>query len=862
MNNSTYRFTLDLQKHQSQMSIAVFQYDTAVRLHISLTDGGKPYLIADGSYAVLYGKRADGKALAHDCQIQGNTEIIYDFEDTTACVAGAVDCQIKLYGTDQKLITAPKFMIAVDERVVSDDDIIAEGGELSAFDEIFFTENERIEAEKEREKAEALRVAAEEARVASETARTVADNSRDAAEQARVDAEQARVDAEAARQSSETKRAANENIRAAKEAQRQGSESSRVDNENERIASESGRELAEAYRNSNEETRTAAENDRRTSEIERVSAESARVTAEMSRKSAWIRYSSYEDGRGFTQKWSEGKNYIGFATARECPTNASDFTWCLFKGGKGDKGDPFSISKMYTSIAEMEADINNSTVPVGSFVMIDTGDVNDDEHGYLYVKNETSFTYISDMSGATGLKGSSAYEIAKENGYTGSESEWLATLVGTGIANIKNDGDRLDIVLTNGDTYGFENLRGDDGKTPYIDESDGYWYIDGENTGVEARGRGILAINKVSSEGNTDTYQISYTDNNKFTYSLKNGNTCEIGTDGYWYLNGVKTSYKAVGTDGKDGKDGTNGTDGKTPVKYVDYFTEADKTDFLNAVMKSMACPLFGVIDESKHITFSGNIPDGTYTFNFEIDGVSTASGGSFEKDTRVWYQVDTSGLDSNCTISNSATRVAEGTKYEATISAKDGYELTSVTVKMGGTNVSVTNGVIDIASVTGNIVITATATEVQTGPTNFAKPTSEWLTNTRLSGSSGNTSPFDGMNVTPYISAKAGDVLSVEGLKLDTMVGDKHSITHIYKSDKTWQNLAMMSIENKSSDDGAKEKISPPTGNIFTYTILEVGSKNRATTETGLIRMCAPLMSGYTIDDVVINIKRDGKWL
>lgn len=154
MNNSTYRFTLDLQKHQSQMSIAVFQYDTAVRLHISLTDGGKPYLIADGSYAVLYGKRADGRAIAHDCQIQGNTEIIYDFEDTTACVAGAVDCQIKLYGTDQKLITAPKFMIAVDERVVSDDDIIAEGGELSAFDEIFFTENERIQAEKERAEAE------------------------------------------------------------------------------------------------------------------------------------------------------------------------------------------------------------------------------------------------------------------------------------------------------------------------------------------------------------------------------------------------------------------------------------------------------------------------------------------------------------------------------------------------------------------------------------------------------------------------------------------------------------------------------------------------------------------------------------
>lgn len=48
--------------------------------------------------------------------------------------------------------------------------------------------------------------------------------------------------------------------------------------------------------------------------------------------------------------------------------------------------------------------------------------------------------------------------------------------------------------------------------------------------------------------------------------------TIEISEDGYWIINGTKTEYKAIGTDGKDGadgedgtpgKDGTNGTDGK-----------------------------------------------------------------------------------------------------------------------------------------------------------------------------------------------------------------------------------------------------------------------------------------------------------
>lgn len=42
--------------------------------------------------------------------------------------------------------------------------------------------------------------------------------------------------------------------------------------------------------------------------------------------------------------------------------------------------------------------------------------------------------------------------------------------------------------------------------------------------------------------------------------------TIEISADGYWIINGVKSEYKAIGTDGKDGKDGKNGTNGKDGV--------------------------------------------------------------------------------------------------------------------------------------------------------------------------------------------------------------------------------------------------------------------------------------------------------
>ena len=69
-----------------------------------------------------------------------------------------------------------------------------------------------------------------------------------------------------------------------------------------------------------------------------------------------------------------------------------------------------------------------------------------------------------------------------------------------------------------------------------------------------------------------------------------------------------------------------------------------------------------------------------------------------------------------NVTTSNASAVVYEGSKYSATLTANDGYELKSVTVTMGGSPVTVAGGVIDISGVTGDIVITAVAEEITTG--------------------------------------------------------------------------------------------------------------------------------------------------
>jgi hypothetical protein len=133
---------------------------------------------------------------------------------------------------------------------------------------------------------------------------------------------------------------------------------------------------------------------------------------------------------------------------------------------------------------------------------------------------------------------------------------------------------------------------------------------------------------------------------------------------------------------------------------------------------------VFGSVDENNNIILNGNLADGTYTVKYEMENGETVNIGNLVLDTNVYYSI-TKNL-TYCSINNSATKVVEGEPYSATISANEGYELKSVTVTMGGSPVSVSGGVINIASVTGNIVITAVAEVKEVAPTytNIFNPT------------------------------------------------------------------------------------------------------------------------------------------
>ena len=221
--------------------------------------------------------------------------------------------------------------------------------------------------------------------------------------------------------------------------------------------------------------------------------------------------------------------------------------------------------------------------------------------------------------------------------------------------------------------------------------------------------------------------------------------------------------------------------------------TEDDKAQIVAQVIETLGGePIFGYVDEENNIIVQGNLADGTYTVKYEMADGSTVSIGNLVLDTNVYYSV-TKNL-TNCTLDNSATQVVEGSSYSATITANSGYELSSVSVTMGGSAVNVSGGVINIASVTGDIVITAVAEEVvvPSEPKNFAEYNADntsdwsiWINNARA-GSDGLHRPdtysadYGTPVVSNYIAVQNGDIVEFSGI----YAANKNAV--LYNSDKS----------------------------------------------------------------------------
>ena len=164
--------------------------------------------------------------------------------------------------------------------------------------------------------------------------------------------------------------------------------------------------------------------------------------------------------------------------------------------------------------------------------------------GAVITKDDISVTEETSPSASAGEdlpRGKSAYEIAKENGFNGTEAEWLASLKGEPGA------------------AGASGKDGENGKTPYVGDN-GNWYIGADDTGKPSRG----AKGEKGEKGDTGAQGIQG----------------EQGIQGVQGEKGDKGEKGAQGPQGLQGPPGEAGADGKTP--YVgdngNWFVGSDDT--------------------------------------------------------------------------------------------------------------------------------------------------------------------------------------------------------------------------------------------------------------------------------------------
>jgi hypothetical protein len=186
------------------------------------------------------------------------------------------------------------------------------------------------------------------------------------------------------------------------------------------------------------------------------------------------------------------------------------------QGIQGEKGDPFFISKVYTSVVDMNNGYATDEVKIGQFVVIETGDVNDEDNAKLFIKGNYSYEFLTDLSGAQGMRGPAG--IQGEQGIQGERGE-----TGIGISSIVKSHtqglvDTYTINYTDGSNTNFTVTNGINGK-------------DGEK-GADGTSVTVSSVSESSADGGSNVVTFS----NGKTLTVKNGSKGKDGTDGKDYV--------------------------------------------------------------------------------------------------------------------------------------------------------------------------------------------------------------------------------------------------------------------------------------------------------------------------------------
>mgnify|MGYP004510304939 CR=1 FL=1 len=334
-------------------------------------------------------------------------------------------------------------------------------------------------------------------------------------------------------------------------------------------------------------------------------------------------------------------------------------------------------------------------------------------------------------NGTDGATGKSAYEIAKENGCTLSEAEWLASLKGADGQNGSNGKSAYEIAKEAGLTTAateaewLESLKGATGAAG----QDGRDGKDGVNGKDGADGKDGIA-GKDGIDG-------------------KDGDTPFIGTNGNWWIGTTDTGVKAAGPQGELGLKGDKGDKGETGAQGANgksaYEIAIEKNLITNAVTEEQWLASLkgekGAQGEQgvgiQNITLNNGTMTITLTDNtqFQFENIGSASSSGVAPQIRINTQTNEWEISSDSGNSWVSTGVkatgekgadgADGAKGEDGISPK--VQINAVTNEW---ELSVNNGLSWTS--TG---VKATGTDGKDGDTPFVGNNGNWWIGTTDTG-------------------------------------------------------------------------------------------------------------------------------
>lgn len=218
--------------------------------------------------------------------------------------------------------------------------------------------------------------------------------------------------------------------------------------------------------------------------------------------------------------------------------------------------------------------------------------------------------------------------------------------------------------------------------------------------------------------------------------------------------------------------------------------------------------------------------------------------------------------------VDNDTTFIGDGESYTATVSPAAGNTLRSVTVTMGGTDITssvYSNGRISISEVTGNIVITATGYK----PGTFTNKVSTsvdinnniynsvgYKDRARITSSGAEEDNFSHHAVTGFIPYSIGDTIRIGGK--DVTWEDYGCMIYPYAADKTAcrYGVAYNHVNNTTFGEWSTEENSVV---VFKFKDTYLTQNGFSATDGGYIRVSARTEDGSDLI-VTINQEIDGE--